>query len=329
MANLILTNECNQRCSYCFANSRIHTETEFLSYISEQSFKKYLDYLDRSGIDQVRFLGGEPSLHPKFPNFVQEAIEHGKNIIVFSNGLMPDSALNSILENPIDRVKVLVNVTPASDHPSMGYLVQRQYETLALLGRRAHLGYTVYKSDTTGLSFLPEIIEKTNCDRSVRIGLSHPAPTKNMALSPKYYRQAAKGIMKFIRLANQSGVTVEFDCGFVRCMFLNDEIEELRQTKTNFGWRCNPVIDIIHDESAFPCFPLSQDYQIKDALNETENYLVEVFQQETAYLRVLGIFPECSTCTVRLSEGCSGGCLATAMGRLHKQAFNYLLPVPV
>ncbi len=327
MSNLILTKQCNQRCSYCFAESHLQSHTNPISFLSEEAFSKYLDFLERSEIDQVRLIGGEPSLHPRFSEFIKAAYERGMKIVVFTNGLISTAALETMIQIPINKIDALVNVTTNAE-PNHFDLQPRQYQSLSRLGQRAHLSYTIYQPDTSGLFNLLKIIEKTNCCRSVRIGLAQPYQDRNRSLSPKHYRRVAKGILQFIRRAYPNHVTVEFDCGFVRCMFTEDEISELQQKKTHLGWRCNPVIDIQEDESAIPCFPLSDNFRIPDALNQTEIELRKHFLAETGHLRVVGIFPECSTCKVRVLEGCSGGCLARAMQRMHKQSFVYSLPVP-
>ncbi len=326
MANLILTKQCNQKCSYCFAESYPQSDANSISFISKNSFINYLNYLERSKIDQVRLIGGEPSLHPKFSEYIKVAFEKDLKIVVFTNGLIPTIALDTMVEIPVNRIDALVNVTSNAAHDRF-YLHPRQYDSLSKLGQRAHLSYTIYQPDASGLFNLLKIIEKTNCCRSVRIGLAQPYQDRNRSLSPKHYRRVAEGILQFIRSAYQSHVTVEFDCGFVRCMFKDDEIAILQQTKTHFGWRCNPIIDIQEDESAIPCFPLSDEFSIPNALSRTEIELQKQFSAETRHLRIVGIFPECSTCAVRVLEGCSGGCLAIAIQRMHQESFVYSLPV--
>src|SRR5512141_2870784 len=98
MTNLLLTNLCNRECSYCFAVS--YRKAASGHYLSEDQYQQFLDYLDRSNIDQVRLLGGEPTLHPQFDSLVQSAWGRGKSVIVFSNGFMPERALEALLELP-------------------------------------------------------------------------------------------------------------------------------------------------------------------------------------------------------------------------------------
>jgi hypothetical protein len=306
MANIMLTDKCNLRCSYCFAGSYINITPP--TFLTKNHFARYLDFLDRSGINEIRILGGEPSLHPKFHEFIKEALE-------------------SLLCLSSDRVNVLVNVTPVHHYDKMELRI-RQFEVLASLGQRAHIGYTIFRPDTSGLFNIIKFIEQTDCRRSVRIGLSQPGQNGNVTLSPKHYRRVAKGILLFSHSAYKNKIQVEFDCGFIRCMFTDSELIELKRMDVHFGWRCNPVIDVTGDLTAIPCFPLASVCQITDALNFTESELMEDFQKQIAHLRVVGIFAECSTCPLRVSEGCSGGCLSIAIQRMHKQSIVYPWPTP-
>src|SRR5689334_2712580 len=98
MANLEIASICNLNCPFCFAHKymveavRDHKD----KFISIRDYQLHLDFLDRSNIDQVRLIGGEPTLHPEFPLLIQLAQERNKKIAVFSNGLMPPKALQSL-----------------------------------------------------------------------------------------------------------------------------------------------------------------------------------------------------------------------------------------
>jgi molybdenum cofactor biosynthesis enzyme MoaA len=110
MANLSVTRGCNRNCSYCFARDAFASPGQSAAFISRRDFLRALDFLERSGIDQARLLGGEPTLHPEFPYLVDRVLERGRRLLVFSNGLMPEAALRRLEHTPVDRVAVLINV---------------------------------------------------------------------------------------------------------------------------------------------------------------------------------------------------------------------------
>ena len=87
MTNLMLTSRCNLSCDFCFAIDIMGGNSGL--DISFNTFQKYVDHLDRSGLGQVRLLGGEPTLHPEFPRFLDYSRSRGKTVLIFSNGLIP------------------------------------------------------------------------------------------------------------------------------------------------------------------------------------------------------------------------------------------------
>ena len=61
MANILLTQKCNQKCPYCFASYN-----EGNDYISKENFVKAIKFLKKTPGEKIGLLGGEPLLHPEF-----------------------------------------------------------------------------------------------------------------------------------------------------------------------------------------------------------------------------------------------------------------------
>lgn len=340
MANLLLTKRCNLHCTYCFAAPDVSEPKKPQDYVSPQVFRDYLTFLERSESKQARFLGGEPTLHPDFDAFVLQAWQKGKHVVVFTNGLMPDKALKVLEDLPEEACSLLVNLTPLDPAVEAGYRpsprtisseaaqsrAKRVVKTLFRMGERAQLGYTIFHNGPLDLSWIIEMIDQTGCNRSIRLGMAQPAPGGNVFIHPKNYRQVGRQVASFIEKAAEAEVKVELDCGFVRCMFSDEELQILRESQAHIAWRCSPVVDIDLDGSAFPCFPLAAVVRIRDALSQDVTALQVQFEQALAYFRVCGIYPECSTCDLRITEKCSGGCLALTLRRMKNQTLIYTIP---
>lgn len=72
-----ITSRCNRRCTYCFLPS------DFLSSgqrMSAETFSGVVAWCLRHRVGEVTLLGGEPSLHPAFPEMV--ALAHGRGLAV-------------------------------------------------------------------------------------------------------------------------------------------------------------------------------------------------------------------------------------------------------
>ena len=65
MANISVTAICNLRCDYCFARAALDGCSQSAPHMPLSVYERVLGFLERSGINQVRLLGGEPTLHPQ------------------------------------------------------------------------------------------------------------------------------------------------------------------------------------------------------------------------------------------------------------------------
>jgi hypothetical protein len=265
MVNLVISRVCNMHCSYCFASQpgQPSEGKVYPVYVSLDTFNAHLDFLDRSGIDEVRLIGGEPTLHPDFSELVNLTRHRNKPILLFSHGLMPGSALACLESVPAEGCTVLVNMnaTREPDGPS-GIEYARRRENLQRLGQRALLGFNIYRLDFE-LEFLIDLIQEAGCQKALRLGLAHPVLSgQNSYLHPKQYPFVGQKIVQFAQMAGKSGIRLEFDCGFVRCMFSQDGLDILAQCQADVGWRCNPILDLDINNQAFHCFPLRDRYQV-------------------------------------------------------------------
>jgi hypothetical protein len=233
--------------------------------------------------------------------------------LVFSNGLIPVAVMKALEEIPPRECTVLVNLASGDGLPAVR---KRQEDVLTRLGQRACSGYTI--SRLTHLQFpqLLDIIDRTGSQRCLRIAMAQPSGGSNVFVHPKQYRQVAQQVMALVVDAGRRDVRVEFDCGFVRCMFSNEDLLVLQENNASVAWHCGPVWDIAPDAMAFPCFALAGRIQVPDGLRHGLDELQRVFDAEMSVLRIAGVYPECSSCELRVTEKCSGGCLAVALKRL-------------
>jgi sulfatase maturation enzyme AslB (radical SAM superfamily) len=311
MTNLMLTSRCNLNCDFCFAVDIMGGNTEL--DVSFKTFQKYIDHLDHSGMEQARLLGGEPTIHPKFPRFLNHALSRGKTILIFSNGLIPEAVMKVLEEIPPRECTVLVNLASGDGLPRVR---RRQEEVLTRLGQRACSGYTISRLAHLQFPQLLDIIDRTGSQRCLRIAMAQPSGGSNIFIHPKQYRQVARLITELVVEAGQREVRVEFDCGFVRCMFSNEDLLVLQENNVSAAWHCSPVWDVAPDAMAFPCFALAGHMQVPDGLEHGLDELQRIFSDKMSVLRIAGVYPECSSCELRVTEKCSGGCLAVTMKRL-------------
>jgi len=63
--------------------------------MSLEDFKWLIDFSKRSGVYEVRLIGGEPTLHPQFLEIIQELLfdDEITHIHIFSNGTFNERIL--------------------------------------------------------------------------------------------------------------------------------------------------------------------------------------------------------------------------------------------
>ncbi|MBN1682005.1 radical SAM protein [Candidatus Bathyarchaeota archaeon] len=95
LANIDLTNRCNQNCPICFANS------EAAGYVYEPTFEQIREMLvilrdqKPNPVWVVQFSGGEPTIHPKIFEIISMAKKFGfRYTIVATNGLKIAADIN-------------------------------------------------------------------------------------------------------------------------------------------------------------------------------------------------------------------------------------------
>jgi sulfatase maturation enzyme AslB (radical SAM superfamily) len=323
MANLVVTDICNMKCSFCFA----HDYLQKSRFISLEAFEQQLDFIDRSDIQEIRMIGGEPSLHPRFPELIARAQERGKHILVFSHGLLSEGALSALEALPAEQCTILINMN-ATRTPGQKNIKEENQRliTLRRLGLRALLGFNIYEA-SPHFDFLVPLILDTNCRRAIRLGLAHPIlEGQNAYLHPKQYPLVGSKIAQFAKSAAKFDIRVELDCGFVRCMFSDEDLETLIQAQADVGWRCNPILDIDLTEQVFHCFPLSARVHRPFLQDTTAADLRMLLAEQTRAYRAVGIYKECSTCLFRQKNECMGGCLANTMKRFHPAVLRLRVP---
>lgn len=311
MANLILTHRCNRDCAYCFADKR-----EACTDMTVADANVVLDAVQASGGKQVRFLGGEPTLHPDFAGLLTAAVGQGLETLVFSNGWMAPGALAAILRTPPEQCRVMLNVNLGADEsPEDRGRVAR---TAKALGGRAFVGVNIH-SPGMPLREAADFAEAHGLTRVIRVGLAHPRLDRgNRYLHPRHYRRVGKELERFFDAIRPNGFSLSFDCGFVPCMFSREFLEQAGVTARDLGRRCGPIPDVLPDLTAIHCFPLGDMDQLPLSGIGTLREMRTLHEARTRAFGAIGIFRECAGCGLRRTGDCMGGCLAAAMLRAHR-----------
>lgn len=315
VTNISATSLCNRSCDYCFAGP----VSDGPGHMEADIFEQALGHVGRSGLKQVRLLGGEPTIHPRFSEFLDAIEDRGLSLLLFSNGLMPRKAIERLGRFPGERLSILLNTHCPDTQPERETkrfrLVCRELGSRIMLGRNVH-------GPNVALDFMLPLIGEFGLLPEIRVGLAHPRfGAENVFLHPRHYRHAGGRLGAFARLAKSRGVKIEFDCGFVPCMFAEDDLRMFAEWGEIPGKRCNPLPDFLPDGRFIPCYPLADAISMNCHENSTNDGVQAFFGKKLESFRRAGIFKQCQICELRQENICNGGCLAVAMTRLRHIPF--------
>lgn len=312
MSNIILTTKCQRQCKYCFAKDNDKNHMQF----DMDNFKKVIDWLllDTDFVMRAGFLGGEPTIHPLFIDFLDYTLSKYIKIIVFSNGMVNNpefykKVINVAKENQVKYIEDLgfcVNVNEEKYRSEEEIRLQDMFFTN--LGRVCKLSFNIFE-EQADMFFLIDMIKKYNLSTDIRLGLAEPLGNKNVYLKPEYYSKIGTKIVEFGKAATKEDIAIGFDCGFVRCMFTDTQFKELDDINiTSFIFDCGPTIDIYPNLEVSSCYPLSNKLRVH--MDDFPSYkkLHDHWTKELKKYRY--IYEDCNMCDHLKRGECVGGCKA-------------------
>lgn len=319
--NILLTNNCNRKCPYCFAQERISYRASEKGedlprkaprQISREDYRTVLDFVIGSGEKRVSLLGGEPSLHNEFIDLLEETRALGLETTIFTNGIWGEkivAAFSSRIKKGDPHVNLIVNVNHPDDTPSKEK--EAQEFLLSILGEFCALSFNIYREDFAPL-FLIDIIERFRCKRHIRLGVAAPlAHHVNQHVDIVRYKHLSPTIMQLAKRCDGKNINIGFDCGFVLCMFSAEELGKLHLANVRCRFDCGPALDVGTDLSVWPCFPLStfsKGVHLRDF--DDVKGILKYFHKQFNRLYWTGAVSDCIECRYRKRKQCAGGCAA-------------------
>jgi len=332
MANIMVTEACNLRCPYCFAEEFVnHSPKE----MSVEDFRIALNFaLSDPDDKQVGIIGGEPLLYSHIEEVLRIALDdpRANPVMIYTNAVHLERLPADILENR--KFRMLVNCNSPED---MGedafnkmtdnlFRFQKEYNG----DGRFRLSVNLYKPDFD-YSYVMWFAQEMKFD-VIRLSISVPQGGELGSKTPVEYFSDMKLVsMRFVCDMIRMGVITGFDCNFLpKCSLTEAEYdsvngpkeifyENLEKRYSNSFWEraivcdvhnCSPVIDILPDLQAIRCFGLSehtkQDIRDYRSIKELRKYYANNVDRPAI---AISSSKECDKCLDRELGTCSCGCL--------------------
>lgn len=307
--NLMITNYCNLHCNYCFAQEEMNSKSA--QAITMENFIKYLNFLKReielgdASFQEVRLIGGEPSLHPHLEQLIDKIIEYKcfRSILIFSNITFDHSIAEMLVrKSRFIEIGILANVN------YLDYLLPKQRENI--LNNLDYLttnlpGFSRYSlniySPDQDLSMWEDLACRYNI-HSIRWSIVVPNKKLEKDFDVKdYFHQFQPLLLKLAQFTKNYGIKLDCDCSTVPlCALDNDAIVELIKIDPEILYRktCDyPVFDVAPDLVVRGCFGC-QGMQKKSLLDfESFGEIVDFFMDDRYQLAKKLARKECLGCS--------------------------------
>ena len=312
MVNILLTDKCVRQCPYCFAGREMarSAAAEFLAW---ENVVYLADFLQHSGHRRVSLIGGEPTLHPEFADIALYFLARAFEVTVFTSGILSDARLGEIKtylgDAPPNRLTYVCNVNDPLQTPDTDGADEQLGRFLAIAGRRAMLGFNIYRDDFS-LGFAFDLIERHDLKRAMRLGIAHPtAGGANAFLPVDRIGPAIARLASFKAEFERLAIAPSLDCGFPLCRFSDADLGWLVRLGGRPSFICRPAIDVTPDMQVYACFPLATHGRASLFAFNTLQEVTAHFTAEHARIRAdrPGIFDECASCQSRSQGVCAGG----------------------
>lgn len=264
--NILLTNHCNQHCPFCFAQKEMKTsETKDMSV---QDFKWLVKLLKKNGVNDLRLMGGEPTIHPQFPEVLEIGIKHFRRVLIFSNGLIPEKSHRSIQKN-LEKLEFNFNIaTPIFTNQEKRQDIIKKISNLSARSKSS-VAFTVFDMGQDYAQLLSVFEPKTLANLGVAFSFAKSLYGSKPAFTQDQYLDLGEKIVKTTRDIYDLGVRdIYIECGLKKSMFNQKQINYLQERTVIRGWGCSgkwSSFDITADLSVIPCFPFYKEirFQLK------------------------------------------------------------------
>lgn len=288
---LYVNNLCNTQCDYCAIDQQQWLlENSWKSPLQEMSLEDFrtifhMKWID--GIQSILFQWKEPTLWWKLQEAIDITKSHGKEAIVFTNGIKKVDISPNILNLHIDEF----------------YNTDIEYWKELSRKNKFHLNLVIVITATSDIERYINIVEKY-ADSYVLL----PESPIRFNTRDKLIIKKTFYLLKKLFLAWHKKYTFEHPIPY--CLIDTNDISFIEDNNIIFGWTCQAPRSIILNydlKSSFPCImlPNKEDFVWNEDI--TEHYQKHLEYADS--LRRKMPKEECYTCQYYIEKYCQGGCM--------------------
>jgi organic radical activating enzyme len=216
MPTVMVTAKCQNACPWCFARSKM--EQYRLRGIEEmdwEDFRAVVQFYERSDFRQMNLLGGEPTTHSRFIDMLTHLKARGFSTLVVTNGIIPASLADALVEERFPNVQCAVNSTSYFDHgPDTRQTIDY---FLRALPHAVSLSYTITERDVSQKSLHPILdrlflIMRFGLRPHIQFQIAVPSHDNSNFVPFDLYEAVVELLQSWTRVLQKNRVSVGLDC---------------------------------------------------------------------------------------------------------------------
>lgn len=306
---LDLTTQCNMGCDHCLSGSGV----DGIDFLSFHTLNNIGDQMVESGVFRAKLGGGEPTLHPKFEEIIDNFRKKLLGVSMSTNGLSITTRSDLATFLAKEKVKVSVSLDGGMEvhnkirkHPLAYFSALRAIEKLKQEGANVTIGSTLSKNNLSEVGKIIEIAEKYEVPvKFKRVKPLGRAITNDLLITPR-----TPGYMTAINAINNS----KWSCpeGILNMNSCSSDISNDIDPEHNSCGVGTRTMGINPKGQFSPCFFLGESFLMGDVTKES---IIDVWKNGRTFLEIReatspGV-PECDICQRR--SICHGECRAVAL----------------
>jgi len=314
MAVLYLTKSCTLKCDYCFDKVQQEKAKEQKNvFISDDMFKLALKraletYKDKPISERSICLSwGEPTLHPKFKEYVIDIIRSWMKVHLLSNFSFSEDICNFIKARK-KHFSYMVNINDPKNSQfnwMNDYLWNRTLKNLEVLQDESlQLSLNVW-NPSLDYDYIFDVLDKYPLlDKRLRIWIINPIVSEIKETVFDWmtwikYKMLWKKIDQIVEKTYEKGYTVFMDCWAWYCVF-SDKTKNL--VLDNWEWnKCTLPIPWIKLNGAFEtCYVMvdafNEDQKLNIQNNSISQYVTKGSMKTEFYKNYHLTLPKCQSC---------------------------------
>lgn len=262
--NLIITTACNKNCSFCFA----HEHNKKAEHMSLENLQKIIKFLQESKCNYVKLLGGEPTEHPNFLQFIEILNKNHINYTLISNLLIKNLEVVACIKDAIQNDQldsILANASELSAKTEPLFIKNyMEYVPFVEQKNKFMLSCSItlsrHKSASAELDYIKGLFTKIPV-YSLRLSLDFQGENQEDTefINNHIYGEKIKTIMSW---AGSKNIPISWDCKLYPCLF-SDKVfvnKQLRNLINNVRFSCQNTmpLDVFPDLHYIHCYPAAE-----------------------------------------------------------------------